>query len=133
MRDRDRGVAAVLALFSIVVLGALAALVINTGMMLETRAELQTASESAALAGARALDGTTGGISNARLAAKQYSAGHVAWNSPVTITDDDILFGAWHFKPSECTYGSDGDDCFQPLDPGTDAGLITSVRVLNRR
>ncbi|HEY0710268.1 MAG TPA: Tad domain-containing protein, partial [Polyangia bacterium] len=130
-RDPERGAVAVSAyLFMLVMLGLLA-LSLNTGILMDTRTELQTGSDSASLAAAGSLDGTMDGIARARSVAASYSAQHRAFDETIAIDpDSDVIFGKWHLKASDCTDG----DCFTEMVPSTtNVASINAVKVDNGR
>ena len=133
-RDPERGAAAVAAyLFMVVMLGFLA-LSLNTGILMETRTELQMGSDSASLAAAGSLDGTVAGTDRARAVAAAYTQEHQAFDETIRINPaDDVKFGHWHLRLENCTYGA-GNDCFQEMavSPAT-APRINAVRVDNGR
>ncbi len=133
VRARDGGAVAVMAFFFIIVMGAFVGLIINVGFMMDSRAELQNASDSAALAAAGSLDGTNAGLTEARTQAELYSSAHTVGADVVKISQaDDVIFGKWHFKSTECKFGG-GSDCFEPLPGPPDPLDVTAVRVLNGR
>jgi len=103
---RERGVTAVIVAIVIAVLCAFVALVINSGHIMSVRGQLQNATDAAALAGARALDGTAAGFDNARTAAQTYAALHITDNGQnVTITGADVKIGSWNFAaPRESAF-----------------------------
>ena len=134
-RDPQRGAVAVAAYLFILVMGAFLAISLNMGIMMDTRAELQNASDAAALAAARSLNGEASGLDAARRAARAYSLEHRAFGQAVQIneySDDDLTFGHWHLQSSRCTFGAGGHDCFEPIDT-TLPRAITAVRIRNGR
>jgi hypothetical protein len=109
------------------------AMAFNTGLITANLTELQNGADSAALAGARSLDGTATGLGNARTSAYSFSTQHETYGEPITIdTSGDVTFGAWHLKASECTYGIGGTDCFETLTT-KDPRKITAVKITNGR
>lgn len=123
-RDRQGGAVLVMIAILLVVLIGFVALVVDFGKLYKVRNELQNASDSAAHAGALALDGTPAGIAAAREEARRYAGMHVADGTDVGIADEDILFGHW--DDATRTFTSLG------TDPGEPA-LVNAVRVLDRR
>jgi len=123
-RNRERGVTIVFVAITLVVLIGFVALVMDLGKLFKTRSELQNASDSAAHAGATALDGTSAGIARARDRAKEYAALHFANGSTVEIADEDILFGHW--DDIAHTFTSFGTE---PANPAA----VNAVRVIDRR
>lgn len=123
-RSRERGAVLVIVAIVLVVLIGFIALVVDVGRLYKVRGELQNASDSAALAGAAALDGTSEGIARARERAKDYAEMHRADRSDVALTDEDIIFGHW----------DDPTRTFTPLGTNPDEpGGVNAVRVLDRR
>jgi hypothetical protein len=109
------------------------ALAFDTGLIMDTRTELQNGSDAAALAAARSLDGTASGLAAARQSAYAYGFRHTAYDQPITIDPStDVIFGAWHMTAGECLFGSSGSDCFEPLST-SDPHKITAVKVRNGR
>ncbi len=131
-RDGQRGAVLVLACIMLLMLGAFFTLAFNLGLLMDSRTQLQSAADSAALAAARSLNGEASGLDAARQAALVNTAEHVAYDQRLRIGAGDVIFGRWHLKPAECIYGAGGDDCFQPLDE-SEPRAITAVRVLNGR
>lgn len=122
--NSERGATFVFVAVMLVVLIGFAALVIDIGKLYKTRNELQNASDSAAHAGATALDGTAQGIAVARERAKEYALLNNATGSAVAISDDDIDFGHWDVATG--TFTSLGPE---PSDPAA----VNAVRVIDRR
>lgn len=109
------------------------ALAFDTGLMMDSRTELQNGSDAAALAAAHSLDGTASGLSAARQSARAYSLRHTAYGQPITIDSSaDVIFGRWHMRPGECLFGSSGGECFEPMSI-SDPRKITAVKVRNGR
>lgn len=94
-RVRERGAVALLAAFVIFVVGGFLALSLNVGHKMTTKAQLQMALDSAALAGAMSLDGTTAGIASAKATAQSFAAQHALDKDPVSITAGDVKVGFW--------------------------------------
>jgi hypothetical protein len=130
-RDPEAGAVMVLACVCLVMLGAFFTLAFNLGLLMDSRTQLQAAADSAALAAARSLNGEASGLDAARVAARVNSGEHRAYDERLRIGDADVIFGRWHFKPGECTFGN-GRDCFEPLDE-SEPRAITAVRVRNGR
>jgi hypothetical protein len=133
-RHPERGAAAIVVALLIGALFGFFALAFNGGLLVKSRSELQNASDSAALAGARSLNGTLDGLRNARQAASDYSSQHLAYDQQVTINawGSDLAFGAWHLRAAECLFGTSGHDCFEPL-LDSDVKRINAVKILNGR
>ena len=133
-RRSERGAVAVTTLLLFAALVGFFALSFNVGLLMKSRTELQNGSDSAALAGARSLNGMASGLTAARQSAYAYSMKHVAYDQPITIDafGADLIFGRWHLHADECLYGSNGLDCFEPLSV-SDPRKITAVKILNGR
>ena len=133
-RHSERGAVAISTALLFTALVGFFALSFNVGLLMESRTELQNGSDSAALAGARSLDGTANGLSLARQWAYDYSMKHIAYDQQITINTSgpDLIFGRWHLRADECLYGSSGGDCFEQLAP-SDPRKITAVKILNGR
>ena len=130
---RERGAVAVLAAILLFVMFGFFTLAFSLGQMMDTQTELQSASDSAALAAARSLNGEASGLVAARAAAGHYTGLHRGYNEALRIDEAlDVSFGRWHLEADSCTHGSSGTDCFEVLDE-TEPRLITSVRVGNGR
>jgi Flp pilus assembly protein TadG len=110
------------------------ALAFNVGLMMDSRTELQNASDSAALAAARSLNGTASGLTAARKSAYDFSMKHTTYGVPITIDTGsaDLTFGRWHLSAAECLFGSSGHDCFESIST-TEPRKITAVKIRNGR
>ncbi len=96
-RRRTQGAVAIaVALLLTVLLGA-GALVMDIGNIYRVRAELQNASDSAAMAAAGRLDGTNNGFDPARARAKEYAEQHYAYDGDVVFNNPEeyVEFGCW--------------------------------------
>ena len=124
---RQRGVTAVLVAIVLTVILGFLALAMNIGHSRMVRGQLQNACDAAALAGARALDGTAAGVAAARAAAADYAGRHVT-DAAVTVGVDpaaDVEVGNWNFSlPRETA--------FTPLAGATVAQLQQMNAVLVR-
>ncbi|MDX1961761.1 MAG: VWA domain-containing protein [Pirellulales bacterium] len=89
---RRRAAVAVLAAFLMVGLLGMVAFGIDTGYIMLVRTQLQTAADSAAMAAAGAMGGTS---SEVIAAAQQFSAYHLAGGKSVTLASSDVEFGNW--------------------------------------
>jgi Flp pilus assembly protein TadG len=92
-RRRERGAVAITLVLMLAVLGAFLALGLNTGNIMSTRNQLQNQVDSAALAGAMELDGTSGKLVDAHLVAKSYAERH--------STDKFVFTGAYAIDANE--------------------------------
>ncbi len=128
-RHRQRGATAVTVALLLLALGGFAALVVNVGHLFMVRGQLQNACDSAALAGAKELDGTPGGLSRAVAKAAQFGDRFTTDRSvPVQLSDQDIVLGHWDWARPK-------SQAFTPIsvsDPGAPL-LVNAVRVLTGR
>ena len=126
-RRRQRGVTSVLVAIVLTVILGFLGLAMNIGHSRMVRGQLQNASDSAALAGARELDGTAAGVAKARTVAADYAGRHVT-DADVTVGVDpaaDVEVGHWNFTlPRETA--------FTPLAGSTVAQLQQMNAVLVR-
>lgn len=120
----DRGSTATTVAIVLVMLLGFAALVVDLGQLFKTKNELQNASDSAALAGAMALDRTAAGIDAARTAVQEFGLYHDANGTDVAIASGDIVFGNW--DEIEHTFTAQGAN---PADPAA----VNAVQVTGRR
>lgn len=98
-RERERGVTAVVVALVMMALCAFLALVINSGHLMSVRGQLQNATDAAALAGVRELNGTVDGAKAAQIIAADYAQRHVTdAGMKVEIDPDDVEIGYWDFK-----------------------------------
>ncbi|MBI4581746.1 MAG: VWA domain-containing protein [Planctomycetes bacterium] len=93
--SRRRGAVAAQVAISMTVLLGFAALVVDMGMLYNTRTELQRAADSAALAAANRLGAFVEGASlgAARLAAQEAATENRVLGAPVELSDSDVEFG----------------------------------------
>jgi hypothetical protein len=107
-----------------------ATLVVDAGFLYMTRGQLQGSVDSAALAGARAIDRSAAGLVSARARVHTYAGYHEASGSAVVIDDADITFGHWYFNTNiVCSPAP----CFEELDTAGNESDINAVRVIGRR
>lgn len=130
-RFGERGATAVLVAILLAVLAGFLALVINVGHGYLIRNQLQNAADSAALAGARELNGTDAGVTAATDVAVDFAGRHKtdAQHKPenavkVVPTLGDVEFGYW--KP-----GQPRDSAFEVITGRTPTDLrwINAIRV----
>lgn len=114
----QRGSAAVLFLVSLTAMLGVIAVAVDGGRLFALRAELQTAVDAAALAGAIEL--ARGGGENARTVAIEYAGLNEAENTPVVVPPDQVTFGTWDRET----------ETFNPLP---DASGADAVKVVARR
>ncbi len=126
-RCKDLGAIAVLGSIVLLVVGGFMALALNVGLIMNTRGQLQNASDAAALAAAGSLDGTATGLAAARAMALSYSTDHSVTGQSVAIDPGaDVVFGRWHFKAEDGWPARSFEVLSDPL-------LIDAVRVTNGR
>jgi Flp pilus assembly protein TadG len=128
-RDTQCGVVAVWVAVAIIPMMLAMAMALNMGIVSATKTELQSASDSAALAAVRSLDGKSTGITAARSVASLYSEKHNAYGETIEIGSADVTFGHWE------TVGC-SSNCFTAMDPDdseTDLTEINAVKVANGR
>ncbi|KAB2314591.1 hypothetical protein F8A87_00360 [Betaproteobacteria bacterium SCN2] len=91
----ERGQVAIMVAIVIALLIVMVGLVIDLGYLYTRKTELQNAADASALAGAKALDGSTAGINNAVNQAVALAAANSVdfGGNPVAITDANIRFG----------------------------------------
>ncbi len=126
-RRAPRGATAVLVAILIAVLAALVMLVVNVGHVMAVRNQLQNATDSAALAGAQALDGTVPGLAAARAMAVDFASRHgTDRGMPVDVDPDaDVVLGYWD-------HGLPAAEAFTPMTSTTPAALKLTNAVLVR-
>lgn len=91
----ERGAIAVLAAIVLLVVGGFMALSLNVGHLMNARTQMQGALDSAALAGARELDGTSGGLTAARNVAVTFGTRHYIDRMAVGMGVSDVTAGYW--------------------------------------
>jgi hypothetical protein len=136
-RDPQRGAAAVTSLLFLMIMIAFMAIAINAGLLMDTRTQLQVGSDSAALAAAGRLDGTTNGLTLARNAAVDYSNAHVAYGQSLIIDRvADVIYGRWHFSAGDCIASGGtcvGFETFTDSFALANPSRVTAIRVRNGR
>ncbi len=122
----QRGATAVVVALLMTVLAAFTALVVNVGHVMAVRAQLQNATDAAALAAARELNGTAAGLAEARAAAADFAARHLTDRGQQVIVDPagDVELGHWDETLPR-------SDAFTPIGETTPAALeqINAARV----
>jgi Flp pilus assembly protein TadG len=136
-RNRERGAVALLAAILLMVVGGFVALSLNAGHKMLARTQLQTAVDSAALAGAGSLigmagtttmaDGTVVGAGAARDTASGFAAAHVLDSSPVLVDrDNDVVLGYW--DPFQKVFHPPGDMIlFNDEDNGNEPVVVSNA------
>lgn len=100
----QRGAVAVLVALMLAVLLGFLALTMNAGHKVSVRGELQNATDSAALAAARELNGTVEGLAAGRVMAAGYAGLHNTDGSQtVAIDPGDVTYGIWNFDAATFT------------------------------
>jgi Flp pilus assembly protein TadG len=95
-----RGNVALITALSLTMMMMFAALSFDVGNIHRVRAELQSAMDSAALAGASRLDGSATGITAAKARAVQQANDHKAYTGQLSISTSDVTVGTWDFTTS---------------------------------
>ena len=138
-RSPERGAIAVVAAVVLVVVGAFLALSLNVGNKMLAKTELQSAIDSAALAAAMSLNGTTPGVAATHNVAQKYAGVHKLHKNPVSINANtgngrsgDVVAGYWNATTKQ--FYSDGDtvtigDSAVTLNQGTGAQYYNAVKV----
>lgn len=124
-RHRQRGVVAVMAGLTAVTLFAFGGIVLDLGHLYIAKAELQNASDAAALAGAKELNNKLSGVTAAVNRAIAIAAQHeYNFNSPVTITIANIRLGTCPNAINANTWGRPSNRT--PPCPFVAAASVTS-------
>ena len=124
----ERGVTAVFVAVILSVLLGLVALAMNIGHRTNIRTELQSAADSAALAGAKELDGTLEKVTSGtpQAWARDFAGRHVTDKAEQVVIDPnlDVELGVWDHLAA-------ADSAFTKLDATTaaDARRVNAVRV----
>jgi hypothetical protein len=110
-RRGERGATAVMVALLLVAIVSLLALVMNVGHLMTVRAQLHNATDSAALAAARELNGTEEGLAAAKRVAANYAFRHETDSLDngepriVIDPDTDVKFGHWwSSRPRESAF-----------------------------
>jgi Flp pilus assembly protein TadG len=99
-RPRRRGAILPMVAISLIALLGLVALAIDVGMLLVEKTQAQNAADTAAMTGARAIDGSPGGnLANAILYAQQIAGYNSVLGVPVTSSEVVPTPGAYHYDP----------------------------------
>jgi Flp pilus assembly protein TadG len=121
-RRRQRGSISILfALCLLFIIMGFVALVVDVGHFWQVRSELQNAADSAALAGARDLNGTSAVFGTAVQSSRDYGAFHRANNAAVNVPASDVTLGHWDFNARTFTATQ------------TPAPEVNAVKVVTRR
>lgn len=118
MRRPRRGTILVMVTLVLPVLIAFVALVVDVGHARVVYAQLQAATDAAALGAAKQLDGTEEGVERARAAARDLALINLANGRPVELRQGSIEIGTWE------------DRAFRSADRPSDAN---AVRIRARR
>jgi hypothetical protein len=125
IRSRSKQTGAILLMFGIclLLLFGLLGIVVDLGYAYTARASVQNAADSAALAGARELDYTVGGIQRAITVARHYAQRNkMTGQADFLIKDDDLWVG-------ECP----GDECMVPAADYSDQVVAQQMVFLKVR
>ena len=98
VRSRQRGNIAMLLAIILPLLLGFGALVIDLGHGWQVRNQQQNAVDSAALAGVRDLDGTSGQFNTAIASAVYYAGLNSANNAQVSVPSGNVVLGHWDFS-----------------------------------
>lgn len=127
MSRARRGAAALTVALSVGVVFAVVALVVDLGLARVAQGQLQAATDAGALAGARVLDGTEGGLTEARATAVSIAAANRAMGVAVAVDDNPgntaeggVVLGIW-------------DDTTTSFSPSLDPKKVNAVAVRARR
>jgi Flp pilus assembly protein TadG len=93
--QRQEGAVAVIAAIMLVALMGVMALAFDVGNLYRVHTEEQSAVDSAALAGASALNGTPEGVHAAEDRAIRFGNEHVANGGDLTLGASNVVFGSW--------------------------------------
>jgi hypothetical protein len=136
----ERGAVAVIVAIVVAVLLGFVGFVLNAGHATSVRGELQNASDAAALAAARELDGTQTGIDAARRVAAQFAGQHDTDTTRAVGIDgmDDVQFCSWDVAGKRLNWclprGTDPSSAPAPSPPGsTQLEATNAVRVRDGR
>lgn len=94
-RDSERGALVVIAAIVLVAIGGFLALSLNVGHLVRAKGQLQSAFDSAALAGAAQLDGTYAGVIDAKNTAVGFGVRHALDAEVVGLGVADVTPGYW--------------------------------------
>jgi Flp pilus assembly protein TadG len=127
---RDRGNVSILVALLLPILIGFAALALDFGHAWQVRSELHNATDAAALAGVRDLNGTVAGFAPARASAQRYARAHLANLTSVDVDlnsgndpNGDIVLGHWDFDARTFTAA----DAVMPV-PRVNAIKVTAHR-----
>jgi len=121
-----------LAAVVVLLFGGFLALSLNTGHMMNARAQLQGAYDAAALAGAHELDGTVAGVTDAKATAVAYGHLHRLDRVAVGLLASDVLPGHWDsvarafYTTGDTVHIGDAD---VTLSPASTAQYYNAVKV----
>lgn len=105
IRDRRRGMAAVIVVITLVILLGFAALAIDVGAMFNTKADLQKVADACSLAGAQVVTREDGDI---YAVAGQIAEGNpVLAHGPIELADEDIEAGRFDIETGVFIAGAD--------------------------
>ncbi len=123
--ERQRGVTAVIVALLLAVLCGFLALVMNSGHIMAVKAQLQNATDAAALAGVRELNGTSDGVANAQNVAQDYAHLHItdkAMNVDINKYTD-VVIGTWDFAAPR-------DSAFTPVSAAPTASELAKANAV---
>lgn len=119
---RRKGQMLVLFAFSLILLCCICVLAIDIGRLFVCKAQLQNAVDAASVAGASQLTGVVGQAvkDQARQEAEAVAKANLVANTPLTLAEDDVVFGHHDSDTGEFIPESEGD-------------VVDSIRVSGRR
>src|SRR5262249_8071862 len=99
-RLQRRGAILPMVAISLIALLGLVARALGVGMLLVAKTQAQNVADTAAMTGARSIDGSPGGnLANAILYAQQIAGYNVVLGIPVSSSEMTITPGAYHYDP----------------------------------
>jgi Flp pilus assembly protein TadG len=130
-RSRERGAIAVLMALMLTVIMGFAALGVDVAYIRLARMEMKTAADAAAHAGMTVLRMTKGNAGTAAAKAKLVAGKNFVLGVPVTLEDEDIVFGIWDYDTNTFAPGSTPINALRingrKSDPSASAGTIKAT------
>ncbi|HLN32096.1 MAG TPA: pilus assembly protein TadG-related protein [Gemmataceae bacterium] len=124
LREQRRGTILPLLVIGLVAICGFVAMAIDVGMIVVARTQCQNAADSAAMTGARTLDGSpSSNLTAATANAQNAATNNSVLSQPIQTTDLTIQHGAYHYDPSSQTFYPQ----FPPVSP--DNYNLTQVTV----
>ncbi|HEV3143825.1 MAG TPA: pilus assembly protein TadG-related protein [Gemmataceae bacterium] len=105
LRQKRRASILPLVAISLIALCGFVALAIDLGMIMVSKTQAQNAADSAAMAGARTLNGSSGGnVAQATLNAQSAGAANKVLGANVNTSDVSVRHGAYHYDTASLTF-----------------------------